>query len=70
MRLFNSIKKYYRVCANCSLDTENKILLCVFLAHDGKISVGCLVIIDEKTGQKLSWREEYTWRVMETSCSH
>jgi hypothetical protein len=37
-----------RVCAKCSLVTENKILLGVFLARDGKISVGCLVNFDEK----------------------
>jgi hypothetical protein len=44
-----------RVCAKCSLVTENKILLGVFLARDGKISVGCLVNFDEKkTVRKLS----------------
>ena len=41
-------KKYYKVCAKCFLKTENKILLGVFLARDGKISVSCMVNINEE----------------------
>lgn len=46
-------KKYYKVCSSCSITTENKILLGVFLASDGKISVGCLVNINEENSSEV-----------------
>lgn len=46
-------KKYYKVCSNCNITTENKILLGVFLASDGKISVGCLVNINEENSSEV-----------------
>jgi hypothetical protein len=54
-----------RVCAKYILVTENKILLGVFLAREGKISVNCLVNFDEKNSPKVIMEGR-----VETPCFH